>query len=138
MNSRLDTIQAAVLLEKLAIFPDEIEARNRIAARYNTHLETLVDAVPQVISGGVSTWAQYTIEHSRRDALAAHLKSRGVPTAVYYPIPIHAQEPYAKYPAGPDGLAVTEDKAGRVMSLPMHPYLDTATQDRVISAIREF
>lgn len=138
MNSRLDTIQAAVLLEKLAIFPDEIAARNRIAERYNTHLEKHVDSVPQVIAGGVSVWAQYTIEHSRRDALSAHLKSRGIPTAVYYPIPIHAQEPYAKYPSGPGGLPVTENKADRVISLPMHPYLDEAAQDTIITAIREF
>lgn len=138
MNSRLDTIQAAVLLEKLAIFPDEIAARNRIAARYNEHLEGVVDAVPHVIKGGVSTWAQYTIEHARRDELAAHLKARGIPTAVYYPIPIHAQEPYAKYPSGPDGLPVTEAKAARVISLPMHPYLEEDVQDGIIKAIREF
>jgi len=138
MNSRLDTIQAAVLLEKLDIFADEIEARNRVAARYNEHLEGVVDSVPFVIEGGVSTWAQYTIEHSKRDALAAHLKSRGVPTAVYYPIPIHKQNVYSRYPLGPNGLPVTEEKAERVISLPMHPYLDDATQDRVIAAIREF
>lgn len=138
MNSRLDTIQAAVLLEKLAIFPDEIAARNRIAARYSDHLENVVAGVPQMIEGGVSTWAQYTIEHESRDGLAAHLKAQGIPTAVYYPIPIHAQEPYAKYPSGPGGLPVTDEKAGKVISLPFHPYLDTETQDRVIAAIRDF
>lgn len=138
MNSRLDTIQAAILIEKLAIFPDEIEARNRVAARYNEHLEGVVDSVPFIIKGGVSTWAQYTIEHSRRDALAAHLKSRGIPTAVYYPIPIHKQDVYSRYPQGPNGLPVTVEKAERVLSLPMHPYLDEATQDRIIAAIREF
>lgn len=138
MNSRLDTIQAAILLEKLAIFPDEIAARNRIAARYSEHLTNVAVSVPEVISGGVSTWAQYTIEHTRRDALAAHLKARGIPTAVYYPIPIHQQEPYAHFPSGPGGLPVTEEKAGRVISLPMHPYLEEGAQDLIIRAIRDF
>lgn len=138
MNSRLDTIQAAILLEKLAIFPDEIAARNRVAARYNAALEGHVAAVPQVIEGGVSTWAQYTIEHEDRDGLGAHLKGLGIPTAVYYPIPIHMQTVYSKYPSGPDGLPVTEAKAGRVIALPMHPYLDEATQDRIVDAIRSY
>lgn len=136
MNSRLDTIQAAVLLQKLEIFDDEIAARNRVAARYNQMLGDVV-GVPAVIEGGVSIWAQYTIETDRREALLAHLKAEGVPTAVYYPIPIHKQGPYAHYPA-PSGLPVTEAKAARVLSLPMHPYLDEPTQDRIIAAVRAF
>lgn len=138
MNSRLDTIQAAILIEKLAIFADEIEARNRVAARYNTHLADHVASTPHVIEGGVSVWAQYTIEHDNRDGLACHLKAQGVPTAVYYPIPIHKQDVYSVYPLGPGGLPVSEAKAERVLSLPMHPYLDEATQDRVIEAVRSF
>lgn len=136
MNSRLDTIQAAVLLEKLAIFPDEIEARNRVAARYAEGLAGAV-ATPRVIEGGVSTWAQYVIETERRDSVIAHLKTRSIPTAVYYPIPIHQQAAYARYPVGPGGLPVTEAKAGVVMALPMHPYLSEADQDRVCAAVRE-
>jgi dTDP-4-amino-4,6-dideoxygalactose transaminase len=138
MNSRLDTIQAAILIEKLAIFADEIEARNRIAARYNEHLADHVAAVPHVINGGVSVWAQYTLEHDNRSGLQAHLKEKGVPTAVYYPIPIHKQDIYSRYPLGPGGLPVSEEKADRVMSLPMHPYLDEDTQDQIIDAVRSF
>src|SRR5690606_3859261 len=84
MNGRMDTIQAAVLLKKLEIFADEIVARNAVADRYAQGLSDVV-AVPKVIAGGVSTWAQYTIESPARDALAAHLKAQGIPTAVYYP-----------------------------------------------------
>lgn len=138
MNSRLDTIQAAILIEKLAIFADEIEARNRIAARYNEHLADHVASVPFVIDGGVSVWAQYTLEHDNRTGLQAHLKEKGVPTAVYYPIPIHKQDIYSRYPLGPGGLPVSEEKAERVMSLPMHPYLDEKTQDQIIDAVRSF
>jgi UDP-2-acetamido-2-deoxy-ribo-hexuluronate aminotransferase len=137
MNSRLDTIQAAILLEKLAIFEEEIALRNAVAARYNAHLAD-VCAVPQVIEGGVSTWAQYTIEIPDRDGLAAHARSRGVPTAAYYPIPIHKQDVYSRYPLGPGGLPVSEAKADTVISLPMHPYLDEDTQDRIIAVVREF
>ncbi len=137
MNSRLDTIQAAVLLEKLAIFDDEIQARNRVAARYNDLLGD-VAKVPQMIEGGVSTWAQYTIEVEDRDRLAAFAKTRGVPTAVYYPIPIHKQAVYSVFPVGPGGLPVSEAKSASVISLPMHPYLDEETQDRIIAVVREF
>lgn len=138
MNSRLDTIQAAVLVEKLKVFADEIEWRNRIAARYNERLAPHVAAVPQVIAGGVSTWAQYTIEHEARDALAAHLRAQGVPTAVYYPVPMHMQPAYARFPQGAGGLPVTERIRERVLSLPMHADLDEATQDRIVAAVASF
>ncbi len=138
MNSRLDTIQAAILIEKLAIFADEIEKRNVIAERYAQGLKGHVLSTPAVIDGGVSTWAQYTIEAEDRDGLAAHLKREGVPTAVYYPIPIHKQAVYSVYPNGPGGLPVSEAKAKTVISLPMHPYLEPAVQDQIIAAIRAF
>jgi dTDP-4-amino-4,6-dideoxygalactose transaminase len=137
MNARMDTIQAAVLLQKLTVFPDEIEARNRVAARYAEGLSD-VAATPTVIEGGVSVWAQYTIEVADRDGLAAALREQGVPTAVYYPIPIHRQGVYSGYPTAPDGLPVTEAKAGRVISLPMHAYLEPDVQDRIVGAIRAF
>ncbi|WP_091736948.1 DegT/DnrJ/EryC1/StrS family aminotransferase [Phenylobacterium immobile] len=137
MNARMDTIQAAILLEKLKIFEDEIVARNRVAARYAEGLAGAA-VTPRVIDGGLSVWAQYTIEVDRRDAMVAHLRSREVPTAVFYPIPIHRQKPYAAYPTAPGGLPVTEAKAARVLSLPMHPYLTQADQDAVIAAIRSF
>jgi len=142
MNSRMDTIQAAVLLEKLKIFPDEIAARNRVADRYAQGLSDVVKT-PTVIAGGVSVWAQYTIEVAEnpargRDALGVQLREQGIPTAVYYPIPIHRQGVYSAYPTAPDGLAVTEAKAGRVISLPMHPYLSADDQDQIVAAIRAF
>jgi len=137
MNSRLDTLQAAILIEKLAIFADEIEKRAVIAQRYADGLAGSAATTPTLIEGGVSTWAQYTIEHDDRDGLAAHLKSQGVPSAAYYPMPMHRQDCYAIYPQ-PGGLPVSEDKAGRVLSLPMHPYLDEATQERIIAAVRSF
>ena len=138
LNSRLDTIQAAVLIEKLKVFGQEIEWRNRIAARYNEGLRAHVAAVPDVPAGNVSNWAQYTIEHENRDGLAAHLKAQGVPTAVYYPIPLHLQPAYEAYPRGAGGLPVTERLKDRVISLPMHADLDEATQDRIIAAVASF
>lgn len=137
MNGRLDTIQAAVLLEKLAVFPDEIAARNRVAERYNAALGD-VCVVPRVPEGLVSTWAQYTIRlrAGTRDKIAAALKSQGVPTAVYYVKPLHLQTAYAGYPVAGNGLPVSERLAGEVLSLPMHPYLDAATQDRIVEALR--
>ncbi len=136
MNSRMDTIQAAVLLQKLTIFDDEIRARNEVADRYAQGLSDLV-VTPRVIEGGVSVWAQYTIETPDRDGLATHLKSQDIPSAVYYPIPIHRQDVYSVYPA-PGGLPVTEAKSKVVMSLPMHPYLTADHQDQVIAAIRAY
>lgn len=138
MNSRLDTIQAAILLEKLAIFAEEIELRNKIAARYNALLEPHVAAVPYVPEGTVSTWAQYTIEHDNRDGLRKHLVASGVPCAVYYPVPMHVNGAYKPYGDAYGPLPVTEDKAGKVISLPMHAYLDEATQDKVVQAVRAF
>lgn len=134
MNSRLDTMQAGILLEKLAVFRDEIAARNRVADRYAQRLGNAV-RVPTVIRGGVSTWAQYTIESKKRDALAAHLKSAGVPTAVYYPIPIHKMVPYQHFPVGPGGLPVTERLSGTVISLPMHPYMTDEVQDYIVDSV---
>lgn len=137
LASRLDTIQAAVLIEKLKIFPDEIEARNRVARRYNEGLAD-VTVVPTVPAGLVSVWAQYTIRISggRRDAFAATLKAEGIPTAIYYPIPLHLQQAYKNYPVGKGGVAVSTKLASEVISLPMHPYLDEPTQDRIIDAVR--
>jgi len=136
MTGRLDTIQAAILIEKLKIFQDEIEARNRVAQRYAAGLKD-VAIVPEVASGYGSVWAQYTIRVEKRDALAAVLQTRGVPTAIYYPKPLHRQEPYKRFLIAGNGLPVTDKLAAEVISLPMHPYLDEPTQERVISAVRE-
>ncbi len=137
LTGRLDTIQAAVLIEKLKIFEDEIEARNRVAARYSAALAGLVD-VPHVAEGNVSVWAQYTIRLRQvdRDGFAARLKSFGVPTAIYYPKSLHQQTAYRHYPVAEGGLGVSERLSADVISLPMHAYLDEATQDRVIAAVR--
>lgn len=137
LASRLDTIQAAILSEKLKIFPDEIDARNKAARRYTEGLGDIV-IVPTVPAGSTSVWAQYTIRVAggRRDALAAALKVEGIPTAIYYPIPLHRQEAYRHYPVGKGGVAVSDRLAAEVISLPMHAYLDAATQDRIIDATR--
>jgi UDP-2-acetamido-2-deoxy-ribo-hexuluronate aminotransferase len=137
MNSRLDTLQAAILIEKLKVFSDEIEWRNAAADRYTVGLEGSRVRTPIVIPGGRSTWAQYTIEHPDRDGLMAHLKALDIPTAAYYPMPMHAQDVYARYPA-PGGLPVSEAKADMVLSLPMHADLDPDTQDVVIDAVLGF
>ena len=137
LNSRLDTIQAAILIEKLKIFADELEKREAIAVRYAAGLKGSVAQTPSVISGGTSTWAQYTIEHPNRDGLAAHLKTLGVPTAAYYPMPMHVQDCYSIYPR-PGGLPVSEAKAETVLALPMHPYLDVETQGKIIDGVRSF
>jgi dTDP-4-amino-4,6-dideoxygalactose transaminase len=137
MNGRLDTIQAAVLIEKLKIFPEEIAARERVAKRYNAKLGDIV-GVPQIPNGTSSVWAQYTIRVSgrRRDALAATLRAQNIPTAQYYPTPVHRQGAYTTYPVADGELAVTEKLSGEVISLPMHAYLDEPTQDRIVAAVR--
>jgi len=122
MNSRLDTLQAAVLLPKLAVFADEIERRNAIAARYSDGLKDYVSRVPHILGGVVSTWAQYTIEVEDRDTLADALKAKDVPTARYYPLPIHMQTAYRDYPISGNGLPNTEAARQKVISLPMHAY----------------
>jgi dTDP-4-amino-4,6-dideoxygalactose transaminase len=138
LNSRLDTIQAAVLIEKLKVFPEEIVWRGEAAARYNEGLRPHVAKVPDLAEGTVSNWAQYTIEHPNRDALAAHLKEQGVPTAVYYPIPMHLQPAYEHFPRGAGGLPVTERLKEVVISLPMHSDLTAEVQDKVIAAVASF
>ena len=134
LNSRLDTIQAAVLIEKLKIFSDEIEARERVARRYNSglgHSNRIV--IPRVIEGAQSVWAQYTLQVQDRAKLQSDLKDAGVPTGVYYPIPLGRQRAYAHYPSAP--TPVSDALSKTVVSLPMHPYLDEASQDRVIAAV---
>jgi dTDP-4-amino-4,6-dideoxygalactose transaminase len=137
MNGRLDTIQAAVLIEKLKIFEDEIEARDQVARRYNTLLRGTV-TVPQMFEGYRSVWAQYTIRvpATRREGFATALRAQGIPTAMYYPTPTHRQTAYRDYPLADGGLPVTDRLAEEVISLPMHAYLDEATQDRIVTAVR--
>jgi dTDP-4-amino-4,6-dideoxygalactose transaminase len=137
INGRMDTLQAAILIEKLNIFRDEIACRNRIAFRYNAELAN-VARVPGLIERTTSVWAQYTIAvpAARRDALAAGLETRGIPTAIHYPLPLHRQTAYRGYPAAGNGLPVSERLADEVISLPMHPYLEENDQDRIIEAVK--
>jgi UDP-2-acetamido-2-deoxy-ribo-hexuluronate aminotransferase len=136
MNARLDTLQAAILLEKLRIFPGEIDTRNEIAARYSEQLAR-VAVVPHVSSDIRSVWAQYTIRvpAARRKALAAELKARGIPTAIYYGKPLHQQLAYCSYPVAGNGLPITERIAQEVISLPMHPYLEEGEQQMIIDSV---
>ena len=139
LTARLDTIQAAVLIEKLKIFDEEIAARNKVAQRYFDALHNIVTA-PRVADGNVSTWAQYTIRLPKgndRDAFANALKAQGIPTAIYYPKSMHQQTAYKHYPVAEGGLPVSERLSEDVISLPMHPYMDQASQDRVIKAVRD-
>ena len=139
LTARLDTMQAAILIEKLKIFDDEIAARNNIAERYTRGLGNLVK-VPRLKSGCTSVWAQYTIRLPKgidRDAFAVALKAQGVPTAIYYPKSMHQQTAYRDFPVADGGLPVSERLSEDVISLPMHAYLDEATQDRVIAAVRD-
>jgi dTDP-4-amino-4,6-dideoxygalactose transaminase len=139
LTGRLDTMQAAILIEKLRIFEDEIAARNKVADRYARALGNVV-TVPRLAAGCTSVWAQYTIRLPRgtdRDAFAAALKAQGVPTAIYYPKSIHQQTAYRDFPVADGGLPVSERLSADVIALPMHAYLDEATQDRVIAAVRD-
>ena len=138
LTGRLDTMQAAVLLEKLKIFEDEIAARNRVAERYARGLGNVV-TVPRLAPGCSSIWACYTIRLPKgadRDGFAADLKALGVPTAIYYAKSMHQQTAYRDFPVAEGGLPASESLSDDVISLPIHAYLDEATQDRVIAAVR--
>ncbi|MFZ0374657.1 MAG: DegT/DnrJ/EryC1/StrS family aminotransferase [Xanthobacteraceae bacterium] len=137
ITGRLDTIQAAVLIEKLKIFPDEILARDRVASRYSDALAD-VAAVPRVGNESSSVWAQYTLRVApgRRDAFAAALKAEGIPTAIYYTKPLHRQPAYRDFPIADGGVPVSEQLSKEVISLPMHAYLERPVQDRIIDAVR--
>jgi UDP-2-acetamido-2-deoxy-ribo-hexuluronate aminotransferase len=138
LTGRLDTMQAAVLIEKLKIFEDEIAARNRIAERYARGLGNVV-TVPRLAAGCTSVWAQYTIrlpQGTDRDGFAAALKAQGIPTAIYYTRSIHQQTAYRHYPVVDGGLPASERLSDDVISLPMHAYLDELTQERIIKAVR--
>lgn len=137
LTGRLDTMQAAILIEKLKIFDDEIASRNKVAEHYARGLGNVVK-IPRLAQQCTSIWAQYTIRLPKgtdRDAFAAALKAQGIPTAIYYPKSIHQQTAYRHYPVAEGGLPVSEALSADVISLPMHAYLDAATQDRIIAAV---
>jgi dTDP-4-amino-4,6-dideoxygalactose transaminase len=137
VNSRLDTIQAAILLEKLKIFGDECIARQQVADRYNDVFKNIV-RTPKIMDGATSVWAQYTLvlnDGMNRAAIMDACKNAGVPTMVYYPIPLASQTGYKHFPSVSTGIPVSNDLAARVLSLPMHPYLDTEQQDYIVSVV---
>ncbi|HEV7253804.1 MAG TPA: DegT/DnrJ/EryC1/StrS aminotransferase family protein [Mesorhizobium sp.] len=137
LNSRLDTIQAAILLEKLAILEDEMEARQGVARRYAEGLSDVVKTA-FVPVGCRSAFAQYAIETPHRDGLKEHLADKGIPSVIYYVKPLHQQMAYERFPRTPLGLPVSEGLSERILCLPMHPYLAADDQDRVIAEIRGF
>lgn len=139
LNSRLDTLQAAILLEKLAIYEDEIAHRNEIADRY-THALSEYYGTPTIPDGYRSIWAQYTLlsdNEAQRYQIMTTLKSAGIPTMIYYPTPLHQQKAYKAFPVVPTGLPVSDEVAKRVFSLPMHPYLSLQDQSKIISAVKD-
>ncbi len=137
INSRLDTIQAAILIEKLAILEEEMDARRKVAARYADGLGDIVKAAANP-DRGRSAWAQYAIETPKRDGLKAHLQEKGIPSVIYYVKPLHAQVAYRDFLRTPTGLAVSEGLPQRILCLPMHPYLSEDDQDRIIETIRNY
>lgn len=137
MTARLDTIQAAILLSKLSIFDDELAARQQVADQYETLLGGKV-TTPLLAADATSSWAQYVIQlpdGADRKAVQGRMGSKNIPTAVYYPRPMHTQPPYLHYPVAQDGLSVTERLASSVLALPMHPYLTSEQQKCVADAL---
>ena len=137
LNSRLDTLQAAILLPKLKIFSEEINVRNFIANRYIDGLKDHVSCLPKIMNGVISTWAQFTIEVTDPELFARRLKEKGIPTARYYPKPVHQQSAYSHFPIEGKKLLNTEDCSNHTISLPMHPYLDNRTQDIIIEIVQK-
>ena len=137
MNGRLDTLQAAILLAKMAVFPEEVIARHRIGACYTALLQEIVQT-PYIVSGNTSVYAQYTIQVSEREKLQKHLQEAGIPTAVHYPIPLNLQPVFAHLNQGVGSFPQAEEAASSVMSLPMHPYLTEAEQDKIVAVITSF
>lgn len=134
MNSRLDTLQAAILLEKLAEFPQEVVNRNLVAERYTNALGEKF-AAPSSPAGYSSSWAQYTLSHADRDGWVSKLKASGIPSVVYYRTCMHQQTAFSQLPKPEKGFPVAEMLAAQVFSLPMHPYLTPEDQDKVLSVL---
>ncbi len=136
INGRLDTMQAAVLLAKLEIFDEELPLRNTIAARYSEMLKEKF-VTPIIKPDRTCVWAQYSILSDARDEMVAKAKSRGVPTAIYYPKPLHLQPAFANLGYSTGDFPVSEEIAGRIFSLPMHPYLGREEQGYILNALLE-
>lgn len=135
INGRFDTIQAAILLEKLALFSEEVELRQQVAARYQQLLPEHVKR-PFIQDHNTSVFAQYTIEVPERSAVQQALQDRGIPTAVHYPLGLHEQPIFKEMYPGTQTFPKTEDAARHVMSIPMHPYLTIEDQQKICSALQ--
>ncbi len=136
LNARMDTLQAAILLPKLAAYPKDIKERQRVADTYARLLEssTLV-RTPRVPNGYQSVWAQYSVLSESREEIQSALKEAGVPTAVYYPKPLHLQSAFSSLDYAKGDMPVSEHCAGRIFSLPMHPYLTEETIQKIVGVI---
>ena len=135
LNSRLDTIQAAILLEKLKIFPKEIELRNNIAKLYSEELKDFIQT-PFIKQNNISTWAQYTLQSDNRESYINNLKKNNIPTVIYYPKPLHVQEGYKHFPKVSKGLPNSDILSKRVFSIPMHPYIKRDQVDRICNSLK--
>ena len=135
VNSRLDTLQAAILIPKLAVFPDELEKRHTVAQAYSSSLGNFVETPLLPLEDDRFAWAQYTIKVDNRDKVQAHLKANGVPSNVYYPRPMHLQPAYLEFGDGIGSLPVGEKLSQEVLSLPMHPYLTDGEVNQVCTAV---
>ncbi len=135
VNSRLDTIQAAILLEKLKIFPGELRARDKVAAAYTASLQDKFKT-PHVGDGLKSAWAQYTVMFENRDAVQAKLIEIGVPSVVYYPKALTQQDGYSSFPVVSSGVSISEALTEKVLSLPMHPYLEKERQLSIVKLVK--
>ena len=140
LNARLDTLQAAILLAKFEIFPEEVELRQKVAQRYTDLLASCSKLrTPLIPAGYRSAWAQYSVlaaSGAHRAALQQKLQGEGVPTAIFYPKPLHLQTAFAALGYRPGDFPVSEDYASRIFSLPMHPYLEADTQEKIVSLLR--
>jgi UDP-2-acetamido-2-deoxy-ribo-hexuluronate aminotransferase len=134
LNGRMDTLQAAILLAKLPHYPDEVEARQEAGRRYQDLLHAHC-ATPPLLAGNTSVWAQYTLRVANREAVAAHLKAEGIPTAVYYPRCLHQQPAFAHLGYAEDAFPESLRASQEVLSLPMHPYLSAEDQQRIAAAL---
>ena len=137
LNSRLDTLQAAILIEKLKIFPDEIANRNKLATFYSKEL-CEVFSVPQVLDNHISTWAQFTLVTNSRDEILRYLGKNSVPAAVYYPRPLSKQSGYHNYPSVSSGTPISNALSDKVFSIPMHPYMSSIQSERLVTLLLDF
>jgi len=135
LNGRLDTLQAAILLAKLDVFPEEVLARKSIGARYSALLQGVVPT-PVILEGNTSVYAQYTVEVEERNRVQEFLKGEGIPTAVHYPTPLHLQPAFSYLAQGPGSFPQAEKASARVMSLPMDPYLSLEAQDKIVEKLK--